>query len=53
MEEELHGMEGPFFFVAAPCWSCKRVTTFDPARVPSMPLDRHREIGRASCRERV
>lgn len=39
--------EGPFYFVVGPCWSCKRLTSFDPQRVPSMPLNAHGEPARS------
>lgn len=29
----------PHYFVTGRCWSCGTLTSFDPNRVPSMPLD--------------
>jgi hypothetical protein len=26
-------------FALGPCWACKRTFTFDPDRVPSIPID--------------
>jgi hypothetical protein len=31
--------DGGKLFAAGPCWACKRVFTFDPDLVPSIPID--------------
>ena len=31
---------GGFVWALAPCWSCGQLFSFDPERVPSIPIDR-------------
>lgn len=31
--------DGPYLLAVGPCWSCKRTFSFNPARVPSIPID--------------
>lgn len=31
--------DGAYLFAFGRCWSCRRVFTFDPDRVPSIPID--------------
>jgi hypothetical protein len=31
--------DDPHYFASAPCWSCHRLFTFNPHKVPSIPID--------------